>query len=204
VLVGTRDPSLLTHEQLGRGEIFFLADASPLENAYLSTGDNAAFGLELAGAGRSVVFTEGVHGYGRSRGIGAIPDRWKVALLLVAIAALAFVWSRARRFGPPDQVARELPPARAEYVDAVSITLERTRNRVGALEPAQRWTRARVAARASLGPNPSDDELARAARTFGCSDEEIAALLMPVSDDARVMALGRAVARIGGRDRRMQ
>lgn len=204
-LVGGDNASLLTRDPVGQGEIFFLADASPLENNYLAAGDNAAFGLALAGvAGRPVVFAEGVHGYGSSRGIAAIPDRWKIALLLVAVSALAFVWSRARRFGPPDKNARDLPPARAEYVNALSLSLERTHDHAGALAAAQRWTRARVATRAGLGPNATDDEITGAARSFGCTAEEIAALLAPVSDDNSILALGRAVVRVGGGNGRTQ
>jgi hypothetical protein len=201
-LVGGGDFALLTRDQVGRGEIFFLADVSPVENANLATADNAAFGLALAGdASRPIVFPEGVHGYGATRGLAAIPDRWKVSLILVALAALAFVWSRARRFGPPDSTSRDLPPARAEYVQALSISLERTHDHAGALAPAQRWTRARVVSRAGLGAQANDDEVARAARSFGCADEEIAALLAPVSGDASVMALGRAVTRVSGNGR---
>lgn len=203
VVVGTSDDALLTSDRVGQGEIFFLADPSPLENANLATGDNAAFGLALAGAGRPIVFPEGVFGYGASRGLAAIPDRWKIALALVAAAALALMWSRARRFGPPDRDARALPPARAEYVRAVSISLERTHDPAGSLGGAQQWTRARVVARAGLAPNADNDQIAAAARSFGCSVEEIAALLGPVHDDAGVLALGRAVARVGG-DGRMQ
>jgi Domain of unknown function (DUF4350) len=195
--------TLLTRDQVGRGEIYFLADASPLENAYLATGDNAALGLALAGdAGRPVVFAEGVHGYGMSRGIAAIPGRWKVALVLVGLAALAFVWSRARRFGPPDQSRRDLPPARAQYVEALSVSLERTRDHAGALVPAQRWARAGVARQTGLGAGAGEEDLARAARSFGCAADEVAALLAPVSDEASILALGRAVARVGGHGRK--
>ncbi len=202
-IVGTDDRSLLTYERVGAGEMFFLADASPLENAYLGTGDNAAFGLALAGdPSRPVVFPEGTHGYGASRGLAALPNRWKIALILVALAALAFVWSRARRFGPPDRSARDLPPARAEYVQALSVTLERTHDQAGALLPAQRWARGRLAERAGLGVQPNDEELAHAARSFGCTSEETLALLAPVSDDASILALGRAVARVGGDGRK--
>jgi hypothetical protein len=201
VVVGANGGALLTRDQVGQGEILFLADPSPLENAYLATGDDAAFGLSLAGAGRPVVFPEGVHGYGTSRGLAAIPDRWKIALALVAAAALALMWSRARRFGPPDRSSRALPPARAEYVRAVSISLERTHDPAGALRGAQEWTRARIVQRAALGPNADNDQVATAARSFGCTDEEIAALLGPVSDDAGALALGRAVARVGGNGR---
>jgi hypothetical protein len=200
-LVGRNDRALVTLDHAGRGEIFFLADASPLENGYLAAADNAAFALALAGdASRPVVFAEGVHGYGTSRGIAAIPRRWKVALILVAVAVLAFAWSRARRFGPPDQGSRDLPPARAEYVRALSVSLERTRDRAGALASAQHSTRARIAARAGLGASATDEELAHAARSFGCEEQEIAALLAPVPDDTSVLALGRAIARVSSRE----
>jgi uncharacterized protein DUF4350 len=199
VLVGSADRSLLTQEHVGAGEIAFLADASPLENGYLATADNAAFALALAGdTGRPVVFAEGVHGFDAHRGFSAVPGAWKLALVLLAVAALAFVWSRARRFGPPDRTARELPPARAEYVDALSVSLERTRSPAAALGPAQHWAQERLASRAGLGPAPGDQAIARAARAFGCSDEEIASLLHPVAEPEDVLALGRAVARIGG------
>jgi hypothetical protein len=199
VLVGTPDRSLLTHETVGAGEMLFLADPSPLENGYLAQADNAAFALELAGdADRPVVFAEGVHGFDANRGIAAVPGAWKLALFLLAVAALAFVWSRARRFGPPDRTARELQPARAEYVDALSVSLERTKSPAAALQPTQGWARARLANRAGLGPEPGDDALAKAARAYGCSEEEIAAMLQPVTEQAGVLALGRAVSRIGG------
>ena len=200
VAVGSTEQSLLTQEHVGSGEIVFLADPSPLENGYLAAADNAAFALELAGdAGRTVVFAEGVHGVDAHRGFSAVPGAWKLALLLLAVAALAFVWSRAKRFGPPDRTARELPPARAEYVDALSVSLERTRSPAVALAPAQHWARERLASRAGLGPAPGDAALARAARALGCSDAEIASLLHPVGEPPDVLALGRAVARIGGR-----
>jgi hypothetical protein len=202
-LVGDQQLSLLTEDHVGRGTILFLADASPLTNEYLSSADNAALGLALAGD-RTVVFAEGVHGFGNARGFAAIPGGWKIAFLLVGVAAIAYVWSRARRFGPPDRKARDLPPARAEYVQALSMTLERTRDRAGSLAPAQQFARNRVAARAGLDARPTDEQLARAARDLGCSDDEIAALLGPIGDDTQVLALGRATARVAADNGRTQ
>ena len=49
VLAKAGGSALLTSESVGRGEIFFLADASPLENDYLGRADDAAFALGLAG-----------------------------------------------------------------------------------------------------------------------------------------------------------
>ena len=60
-----------------------------------------------ATAGTPVVFAEGVHGYGESRGLGAIPGRWKVALFGLGVAAIVFAWAHARRLGPPDRPTRD-------------------------------------------------------------------------------------------------
>ena len=70
-----------------------------------------------------------------------------------------------------------------------------------ALAPAQRWARSRVISRAGLGAQAGNDEIAAAARSFGCTTDEISALLTPVVDDASILALGRAVARVGGNAR---
>jgi hypothetical protein len=61
-----------------------------------------------------------------------------------------------------------------------------------------------VAARAGLDSPAADDELARAARSFGCTDDEVAALLAPVTESASILALGRAVARVSGAEGRMR
>jgi hypothetical protein len=189
---------LLTQDRVGAGKIFFLADVSALENAYLaSDADNAAFALALAGAnGRTVVFAEGVHGFGTTRGLRAIPTRWKIALAGLALAALCVVASRAWRMGPPDRGSRELAPARAEYVRALSLSLERTRDAPGALTPLRQWARERVAARSALAPDASDEMLDRAALALGCTDSERAVLHAPFANDDDVLALGHLVARV--------
>jgi len=201
-VIAAQGLSQLTVEQDGQGEIWFLADASLLTNEYLALADNATVGIELAGD-RPVIFAEGVHGYGANTGYSAIPTQWKWALLLIGVAALAYIWSRARRFGPPDIDERELPPARAQYVEALSTTLERTHQRAAALAPAQAYARDRIAARAGLGPDAAEENFVAAARSMGCTDDEIAALATPVSGDAHALALGRAVARVTSADRRI-
>jgi hypothetical protein len=202
-LVRHGDVALVTREPVGRGEIVFVADPSALGNDFLGNADNAAFALALAGAdGRPVVFAEGVHGFGRARGIRAIPGPWKAALLLLMLAALAFVWSRARRLGPPDRPARRLPPPRADYVDALSLTLERTRNPSQSFAPLQGWVRDRVSTRSALPATATDEDVAHAAHALGYPDDEISALIHPLSDDESVLALGRLVARVGADDRR--
>jgi hypothetical protein len=195
-LVRADDDVLVTEEPVGRGSIVYVADPSLLENARLDHADNAAVALGLAGEERRrVVFAEGVHGYERRGGVGAIPVRWQATFLAIALAALAFVWARGRRLGPPDRQSRELPPPRALYVDALAHTLERTRDRQHATEPLRISTRERIAARAGLSHDAGDDDIDRAARALGLSEAERAALVTVADDDA-AFALGRASARV--------
>jgi len=194
---------LLTKDDVGSGAILFLADTSPLENAYLAQADNAAFALGLAGASpRPVEFIEGVHGYGARRGLGALPAGWKIAFVIFAAAAIAIAWSRSRRFGPPDRPERELLPARAEYVRALAVSLERTRDPAHALAPLQVWARTRVAQRAHLGPDATLEEIDRAAIALGYSEAERAALWHPPTDDGTALALGELVSRLSQHDGR--
>ena len=48
----------------------------------------------------------------------------------------------------------------------------------------------RVAARAGLGPAADDEAIAAAARSFGCTTEEVDALVAPVADDAESSGAG--------------
>jgi hypothetical protein len=196
VLAHAGGSALLTESRVGGGEILFIADASPLENTYLGLADNAAFALGLAGDGRPVDFVEGVHGFGESRGFGAIPTPWKVALAVLAAAALTLAWSRSRRLGPPDRPQRTLPPPRAEYVRALAVSLERTRDPEHALAPMQQWARTRIAQRAHLRPDASPEDVDRAAIALGYSEPERAAIWHPPTDDDAALALGRLVARL--------
>jgi hypothetical protein len=203
VLVGDDGAALVVHERVGRGEMLFLANTSPLSNELLDRADNAALAVALAGTpGAKVTFAEGVHGYGAETGLAALPARWKVALTLVGLAAAVFVWSRGRRFGPPDRPARELPPSRAEYVRALGTTLARTRDPRGALAPLREWARDRVAAYGALPPGATGDDFARAARALGCTDDEIDALVRPAEGAEGTLALARAVGRLAERDGR--
>jgi hypothetical protein len=203
VVAGPDGAALVTESRVGRGQILFVADTSPLENSYLGRADNAAFALGLAGdAPRPVEFAEGVHGYGESRGLGALPTSWKVALIVLAAAAVALAWSRSRRFGPPDRPERALPPARAEYVRALAVSLERTHDSEHALAPMQQWARSHIARRAHLRPDASLEEVDRAAIALGYSESERAAIWHPATDETSALALGRLVSQLSQHDGR--
>jgi hypothetical protein len=161
----------------GAGRVTVLADASPLQNRLLGRADNAAFALALAGgAGRPVVFSELQHGYGRT-GLAALPARWKVALVLAGLAGLALLVSRGRRLGPAEAPARELPPPRRAYVDALADTLGRTRRPDAAAAPVRARARRAVASRAGLAADAPDPEVRAAALRLGLDEDEADAVI---------------------------
>jgi Domain of unknown function (DUF4350) len=194
-VLGDGSRTLATVADVGRGRVVALADSSPLQNRLLDRADNAGFGLAAAGEGRSVVFAEGAHGYGQASGLGAIPGRWQAALIGLTLAALLGVVAAGRRLGPPEDAARPLPPARREYVDAVAVSLARTKQPAPALGPLQAAARARLARRVGLAPTASEAELRAAVARLGWSPPEVDALFAPPSTDGDVVAAGNALAR---------
>jgi uncharacterized protein DUF4350 len=197
-LVSARGRTVAATAAVGRGRVFLLADSSPLQNRLLAKADNAALGLALAGPrARPVEFLESYHGYGRSSGLAALPFAWKLLLGGLALAALVYMVARGRRFGPPQPEGRELPPPRREYVDALAASIARSRRREEAVEPVQREARETLLRRAALAPDSGEDEVREAARRLGLPDADADALLEPVRSDTDVLAVGRALARIG-------
>jgi uncharacterized protein DUF4350 len=128
-LRGARGGSLLLERSLGSGTIELLADASPLQNRLLASADNAQLALDLVGAAaRGVVFVESVHGFGQSRGLAALPDSWRLAFALLALAAAVWALARGRRLGPAEPAHVPSQPPRAAYVEAIALLLRRTRD----------------------------------------------------------------------------
>ena len=191
------DATLATVTAAGRGRVVAVADPSVWHNRLLDEADNAAFGLAAVGErGRPVEFAEAHHGYGRSRGLGVVPWRWRWAAGVALLGAAIAMWSRGRRFGPPEDAERELPPPRRAYVDAVAASLVRTRRPAESLAPLQDAARRRAAARAGLPADAGPDDLRRAAAGLGLDPEDADALLRPAATDGDVLAAGRALARI--------
>jgi len=198
-LIAAGDDVLLARARAGDGEILLLADTSVLHNRLLATTDNAALGLALAGAPDApVVFAEHLHGYHRSGGLGAIPSRWQVALVVLGVAAIAAMWTRGRRLGPPEDARRNLPPPRGAYVDALAVTMQRAGGRDEVAARVGAAVRARLAARGVLGPDAARDALYEQGRRAGLTGDEIRVVLDGAGDDDDLCTIGRALARVQG------
>ena len=198
-VLGDTSSDVMLVATVGAGRIVLLADSSPLQNRLLGAGNNAALAVALAGEPeRPVVFLESFHGYRDAGGLGAIPYRWRWALAGMTLAALVWMWARARRLGPPEPVARALAPARRAFVDAMAVNLARSRSPHEAIEPVRAEIRRRVAAASGLGPDATPEELAEAAARMSLGTRESAAAFGEVKSDAEVMAAGRALARVTG------
>lgn len=197
-VLGGGGGALLVVGTIGGGQVALLADSSPLQNRLLDQADNAALAYALAGEpGRPVAFLETVHGYGQQHGLGALPARWRWALLGLVLAALVWLGAHVRRLGPPERDARPLPPPRRAHVDALATLLTRTRPAPeAAADPVRTAARQRLVRRASLDPEPDGAAMAIAARRLGLPDDEVRALTEPIRDDVGALAAGRALARL--------
>lgn len=179
---------------VGRGRLVLLASGSPLRNDLLDRADDAAFALDVVGAGgRPVVFDENVHGFGGG-GIGALPSRWKWGLILAGLAVLVWLWSAARRLGPAQADERVLAPARVGYVDGLATVLAATAGpRVAeAVEPLRRATRAELCRSIGIPGTSGDDVVRAAAQARGVPPEVVAAALVAPGDARHALATGRA------------
>jgi hypothetical protein len=120
----------------------------------------------------------------------------KVALGGGVLAALLGLLAYGRRLGPAEARARELPPPRAAYVDALAIALARTGDRPGAAAPVRAAARDRVLERTGLDGGAAPAAVAAAARRLGLPEDE--ALAVAGERDEDLLAAGRALARLNG------
>jgi hypothetical protein len=181
--------------QVGSGTVFVLADPGILSNAVLDQAHNAALGLGMAGAtGRRVHFIEYVYGYRPAVGVGAITGRWRVALLVGAVAAGLWFLAHARRLGPAEAPAGVgTRPPRSAYVDALAVGLAGAKDRSGALDGLRARIRHQVAIRTGLDPDATADAARAAATELSLDPADLALALSPRHTDAEVLAVGRVL-----------
>lgn len=194
--IAGRGGVLVVTARSGQGRLVLLAGASPLQNRLLAKADNAALALAVAPGGGPVTFLESVHGYGRATGLAALPERWKWLLGGLALAGLVFILARVRRFGPPEEAVRDLPPPRRLYVEALGRTLVRTRDPRAAAEPVYAEGRRMVIRRAGLSGEAGAVEVRAAAERLGLEADEARVVAEGPATRDDVMAAGRALAHL--------
>jgi hypothetical protein len=186
----------LTIALLGRGRVAMLADASPLQNSWLAERDNAALGIALAGGrGRPVVFLDS----GRSAGAGglaALPRRWKWLLVGLLAAVLVLIAARARRLGDPAPRPDRIAPARVEHVNAVARAIGRSSDARSAGVLLAAAARAEVTRQARLPTTAQEAQIEAAAVKLGLDGDERRVLAHAPSDDAELLAAGRALSKL--------
>ncbi|MDQ3940630.1 MAG: hypothetical protein M3238_04675, partial [Actinomycetota bacterium] len=116
----------------------------------------------------------------------------------LTLAALLWMVATGRRFGEAEDEARELAPPRRQYVDALATTLARTRRPVDAVEPVRTAARAALARRSGLSGDADERSLRAAASSFGLTEEETRAIFQPAAGRSDVLAVGRALTKLGG------
>jgi hypothetical protein len=182
-LLAGEDGVLAVVASAGAGRVVVLADTSPLHNRRLAEADNAALALAVVGpAGRPVLFAEAAHGYGDGGGASplALPARATGGLVAAGLAAGVWMWSKGRRFGPPEDRQRPLPPPRRAYVDALAATAALAGRPEEAVAPLRRRAAARLDAGAGTSLTAEERELLR----------------RPLAGDHDLLAVGRLAARL--------
>ena len=105
-------------------------------------------------------------------------------------------WSRGRRFGPPEDAERPLPPPRRAYVDAVTASVLKTKDRTVVVDQLRAAATASLARRTGATGPLEGAAVRDAARRAALSDEEVDAVAGNACRDDDVLALGRALARL--------
>ena len=202
VLAHSGDTALLTAEHVGRGEILFLADASPIENAYLAHADDAAFALGLAGDPTApVVFDEGTHGYGAARGLERDPDRVEG---LTADPRGRRGRARVVAEPPARSTGSSIPGAAPGAPSTCAPSPSRSSELAIRAPRSHRCNNGHDRTSRGAHTSRSDaslEEIDRAAITLGCSESERAAMWYPPTDDNTALALGQLVSRLSQDER---
>jgi hypothetical protein len=141
-----------------RGTVVLLGGLTSLTNEQLRDADNAMFALRLAGSGGPVVFGPPLppQAAGASSGVwAALPERAKVMIVAIVLAAAAFAALRARRLGKPRAEEPIAPIPGSELVRATSRLYRRGRRLGYAAGVMREATRARLGRRFGV---PADSD----------------------------------------------
>lgn len=196
---------------VGRGEVVWWAEASPLVNASIREAGNLELLLNSVGAPeeRKVLWDEYFHGF-RQRSllttINETPARWALAQL--GLVVLAVLLTFARRSGPVRPLPRVSRLTPLEFVETLGGLYQRAGAARVPVEVAYARFRYRLARRLGSSAQASPEELARGAREqLGLDDAGLLPLLQACHDaghdpylkDAEALKLVQRLARYAER-----
>ncbi len=206
---GDDDEGWLVVVPAGDGTVVAVGGAGFLVNANLGDADNGLLAVTLLAPTRTervVVLRPPAPGEGDRGLLDLVTDRWKLAVLQLAVAFGVLVLWRARRLGRPVLEPRPVELAGSELVVAVGELLQRAKGRAQAAsvlrDDLRRWLAERVGLPAAA---PADvvAEAVAASPSSAVTAEEVGAVLAggpPAGEDALV-ALAHSVESIRTRVR---
>lgn len=183
--------------RLGEGAIVWLADSAPLHNATIGQGQNAVAVMAMLAEAGAVTFDEIRHGYAVNSGLWAsLPRSVRTMLWLMGVVLAAGLVAYGRRFGPPHDLQRRMPPGREEYLDAIGGMMHRAGARADVLSAIRAEGLRRLAERYGSSSTPEG-----AARSAGLDSDQISALLGNDDDPATLVLADSALATLNTKER---
>jgi hypothetical protein len=180
------------------GAVVWVGSSAPLRNADLGAVDDAALAWNLvAPFGRPVVLDASDQTPpATATGLRSLPSWWLGALAVAALAAVAWLVSAARRFGPLEAPSRRLAPARVGHAEAMGALLAGlpSRHVAEVARPVAEAASTALRRRVALPADAPTDEVVAAAGAHEVPDwVATAATATPASRDEAV-STGRALA----------
>jgi hypothetical protein len=197
--------AFLLTRRYGAGQVTLLGGLSPWTNEMLADGGNALLAFQVAGPGPDVVFGPPLPVGAAPQGSpwSVLPDRARVVVVAVILAAVGFALVRARRLGRPVIEEPVAPIPASELVRATA----RMHRRARTAAYCGRLLRDSVAGRLSLGLGAAGRAedlsriLAHASRVPEDRVEEILRGPDPKSDE-ELIHLGRELEELRARTRK--
>lgn len=165
-LYGDNDQTVVTHFSLGKGDILWMASATPLTNAGIKEPGNLEFLLAAIGDKQltRVLFDEYVHGYGESEEPERSHPLMTALLLQSVLLGLAAILTFSRRSGPVRPMPAESRLAPLEFVETLGGLYQQAHAAAIAVDVYyqrfQYWTTRRL----GIGNKATPEELDRAVR----------------------------------------
>ena len=178
-LYGDGDGIVVVKYPYGRGEVLWLAAATPLTNAGLKEPGNLEFLLASLGDSKApILWDEYIHGYRETLGSSVAHSPVKWLLLQLALLGLAVVATFSRRSGPISAPITDVRLSPLEFVQTLGGLYENAGTASVAVDISYQRFRYWLTRRLGVANNISVNDLEASVRDrFAPKDDHIAAVL---------------------------